>query len=333
MAIKDLSNRRRLPRAGTIRLGVKKKHEKSGVEYPVEVDHFVVPPLVEEQYGSKPKELIVMFPVESEDVFFPQFYNCYGKGILLCRGDGEEGTFWNFEKGDFDTRKCPCEKLEKGECRAVGRLQFLLPEIREAVGVYQIATSSKNSIIDINSGIDFVRGIVGRVAMIPLVLKREPIETHRIEGKNIKIGKHYTMKLSLGMSLAEIQRLGQIPPTRILLPPPDESQPEDLFPPNGHATDEIKAEIEEQEKASEQEEALQETKKAWTPTEDKEMFQLESDLQLTLERYAELGGIISRNQGKGLKTKSDFKKTIDFYRSRIKELEKGQSRLPGMEGK
>ena len=46
---------------------------------------------------------------------------------------------------------------------AVAALQFLLPEVKEAVGVWQISTSSKNSIIDINSGIDFVRSIAGRV--------------------------------------------------------------------------------------------------------------------------------------------------------------------------
>ena len=312
MPIEGLSNRRRLPRAGTIRLGIKKIHEKSGKEYPCEVEHFVCPHLVQMKYGPEPKELVIMFPVEDELIFFPQFYNCYGKGILLCRGDGVEGTFWNFEKGDFDQRKCPCEKLEKNECRPVGRLQFLLPEIKEAVGVWQINTSSKNSIIDINSSIDFVRGIIGRVAMIPLVLKREPIETHRIEGKDIKTGKHYTMKISLGMSLVDLQKLGQIPPTRVLLPAPDETVPEDLFPPNGHATDEEKAEIEE----AETEEP--------TGADIDDLKALKDELSDILKMYRDFGGILTEKEEERLDAAvqvEDYTKAIDYFKKKATKLQ------------
>ena len=313
MPIEGLSNRRRLPRAGTIRLGIKKIHETSKKEYPCEVDYFVCPHLVQLKYGPEPKELVVMFPVEDEMIFFPQFYNYYGKGILLCRGDGIEGTFWNFEKGDFDKRECPCENLENNKCRPVGRLQFLLPEIKEAVGVWQINTSSKNSIIDINSSIDFVRGIVGRVAMIPLVLKREPIETHRIEGNNIKTGKHYTMKISLGMSLVDIQRLGQIHPTRVLLPPPDETVPEDLFPPNGHATDEEKAEIKEAE--------IEETKESNESLATEEQKEELSDV---LRMYRDLEGILTEKEEERLDaaaTVEDYTKAVDYFKKKINKLQ------------
>lgn len=312
MPINELSNRRRLPRAGTIRLGIKKKHEKSGKEYPVEVNYFVCPHPIQQAYGPEPKELPIMFPVEDELIFFPQFYTCYGKGILLCRGDGIEGRFWNFDKGDFDIRKCPCEKLEKNECKPVGRLQFLLPEIKGATGVWQINTSSKNSIIDINSGIDLVRGIVGRVAMIPLILKREPIETHRIEGKDIKKGTHYTMKLDLGVSLMEVQKLGQIPPTRALLPPADEAVPEDLFPPNGHATDEEKAEIEE----AEIEEA----------TEDLATDEKKEELRDILRMHNDFGGKLTEKEEERLDvatTTEDYDKAIDYFKKKINKLQPG----------
>jgi len=307
-----LSNRRRLPRAGTIRLGIKKKSEKTGKEYPFEVDYFVCPPSIQQIYGPEPKELPIMFPVEDELIFFPQFYNCYGKGILLCRGDGIEGRFWNFDKGDFDTRECPCEKLVQNECRPVGRLQFLLPEIKGATGVWQINTSSKNSIIDINSGIDFVRGFVGRIAMIPLILKREPIETHRIEGTDIKKGTHYTMKLDLGVSLVEIQRLGLIPATRALLPPPDETVPEDLFPPNGHAPDEEKAEIEE----AEAEEAIEA---------DDESFQAAKDeLSDTLRMYRDFDGKLTEKEEErldALTTLKDYTIAIDYFKKKVTKLQ------------
>lgn len=232
MPIEGLTNRRRLPRAGVIRLGIKAK--KDGKEYPKETDYFVCPPEVQAKYGKEPKRMVIMFPVEDDLMFFPQFYKRYGNSVLLCKGDGITAHGWNFKTGGLEELKCPCSKLEEGGCKQIAILQFMLPEVEESAGVYQIATSSKNSIVDINSGIDIVRGIAGRVAMIPLILKRDEIKTHRVEGTEIKTGKHWTMKISLAMPLVKIQQLAQRPPSMALLPPAiDETVPEDLYPEDG----------------------------------------------------------------------------------------------------
>lgn len=333
--IKGLSDRRRLPRAGVIRLGVKEVSKKSKKEYPVEVDYFVCPPLVEERYGERPKELIIMFPVESEQVFFQQFYKCYGKGILLCRGDGENGTYWDFDKGDFATRKCPCKKLDEGKCKPIGILQFLLPEVKEAVGVWQISTSSKNSIVDINSGIDFVREVAGRAAMIPLLLKREPMKTHRIEGTSIKKGTHYTMKLSLGMSLAEIQKLGQLPPARALLPMPDESQESanDLFPEKGFKPSE---EAEDngamaQEPEEEKEAPTKEEQNAALVPDVKDAEKKLGELR---EEFVKLGGVISMETAEKISkfdTVEQFRAEVDRMQDAIdaKKLKLAQKKKEG----
>jgi hypothetical protein len=60
-------------------------------------------------------------------------------------------------------------------------------------GVYQITTSSFNSIIDIQSGLDYVQAMVGRFAFISLQLKRIPTITHH----NEKRQTHYTIQLTL----------------------------------------------------------------------------------------------------------------------------------------
>lgn len=307
--IKGLSDRRRLPRAGIIRLGIKKKHAQSGNEYPSETDFFVCPPLVQEVYGDKPKKMIVMFPVEDETMFFQQNYKRYGHGILLCRGDGETAVCWDFDKGGFREQKCPCEKLESGDCKPVGILQFLLPEIKESVGVWQISTSSKNSIIDINSGIDFVRGVAGRVAMIPLILKRDPLEIHRIEGNNIKKGKHFTLKLSLGMSLVEIQKLAQRSPAQALLPsPPDETQEavEDLFPKDGFAPDEEKRKEEVTEPIPELEGET-----------EKNIQRAKELLDELMKEYVTLGGKISFETAEKIQKFTSFKE----YSAEIERLQ------------
>jgi len=194
--IKQLSSIRRLPRAGIIRLGVRVKTGKkckcggknksclvcmgTGIIHrPKETSYFVVPPKVQEVYGQEPKKLKILIPVEDEEVFFKQFYYSYGKGFLLCKGDGEEAVYWDFDKGDYQTRKCPCEKLEQGKCSQTGILQFILPDVEESAGVWQITTHSRNSIIDINSGIDYVRGIAGRIAFVPLWLVRDEIGNYK----------------------------------------------------------------------------------------------------------------------------------------------------------
>jgi len=232
MPIKNLSEIRRLPRLGKIQLGIKKKHA-SGSEYPSEVDYFVVPPEVEAIYGKESKELKIMFPVENQDVFFQQWLKSYGFNLLKCKGDGQVALTWDEEKGGMKEIPCPCEKIELGECKRVGILQFLLPDVPGA-GVWQITTSSRNSIIDLNSGIDYIRSLCGRVRMIPLILRRTETEIQRIENGKPKKGKHYTLSLDLdNISLRQLQASALIPPERAFLPPPDESKDDLFFPPAG----------------------------------------------------------------------------------------------------
>ena len=322
MPINGLTNKRRLPRAGVIRLGIKKVHEKTKKEYPEEVDYFVCPELVQKIYGSEPKSLVVMFPVENEEVFFQQFYRRYGNGILLCKGDGVEAHAWDFDKGGLKKIDCPCKLLEGGDCKAVGNLQFLLPEVEEAAGVWQVNTSSKNSIIDLNSGIDFIRAVAGRIAMIPLLLKREEISTLRVEDKELKRGRHYTMKLSLeGTSLKKLQLMGKIKPTEILLPAPDESQPEDLFPVNG-----FKPEGEDEEKKPvEQEKKAKDAAKEKAAFEKAELVKAGHDLEALLKGYQELGGKIREKQAARigeLQTKAEIDKAVEFFTLKKQALEK-----------
>jgi len=208
------------------------------IHRPKETDYFVCPEKVQAVYGKEPKKLKILIPVEDEEIFFRQYYYSYGKGFLLCKGDGEDAVYWDFDKGDYQTRKCPCEKLEAGKCSQTGILQFILPEVEESAGVWQITTHSRNSIIDINSGIDFTRNIAGRIAFVPLWLVREEIQTQKMDKKGAIKGKHWTMKFSRDVSLKKLQEAGQIPPERFFLPMPDESRVAGLLPANGESGEE-----------------------------------------------------------------------------------------------
>lgn len=252
MAIKNLSEIVRLPRAGKIRLGVKKKNAQ-GKEYPSEVDYFILDPETPTEserkriidafhslYGEQPKEIKIMIPLNDRDVIFSQFYKRYGSSTLLkCKGDGVEAVCSAEEyaqglevlgKTDLGLPKvaclgkeCPYQK--KRECSRVGTLQVLLPELPGA-GVWQITTGSYGSIININSCLEYVKVVAGRFNMIPLLLQRRETEMMH-EGKKTK---HYTLHIDMGFALADIQRLARVDSTKIMLelPEPDISQ-EDIY--------------------------------------------------------------------------------------------------------
>lgn len=247
MAIKNLSDIRRLPRLGNIRLGIKVK-TKTGKFYPKEVDYFILDPstpsdeenlnLINEfttLYGGKPKQIKIMVPLADREKFFPQNYKRYGSSTSLkCIGDGETAICINpeFAKGldqigetetgqirvDCHGPNCIYAEDGKGnkECSAVGILQILLPELTGA-GVWQISTGSFHSIVNLNSCLDYITAVCGRFHMLPLILERRPQEI-LYKGKK---AVHYIMQINMNFKLSDIQRVAQIDPSKIMLQLPD----------------------------------------------------------------------------------------------------------------
>ena len=196
MPIKGISEVRRMPRVGKVRLGVKDVSAKSGNEYPKAVDYFVVnfDQSTQEQaaenfhavYGEYPRALDIMFPTDEPEMFFQQWRLRYGSGTgLICKGDGETAQEVNRETGEMIDIECygdECEWHKKKHCKPVGRLQFLLPKVAP-VGIWQLDTSSWNSIVQLNSAIDLLARLRGgRVGMVPLTLIVKPKDV-QVEGK------------------------------------------------------------------------------------------------------------------------------------------------------
>lgn len=237
--IKGVSDLRRLPRLGKIRLGIKKL-SRSGQEYPVEADCFVCPPEVQKVYGEKPKELRIMFPVDDATQIFPQAYKWYGANAgLKCKGDGETAIrrWADLEEplrqeigGQHDDNElveiaCRCFRLESGECSEKGNLMVILPDVNLG-GVYQIDTGSFYNIVELNSTIDYLKALLGRIALIPLTLRREAVEIP-FQGKK---RTHHLLKLIFSGDLATVQRIREqtrwLPSPRFELPEPMEDGPE-----------------------------------------------------------------------------------------------------------
>ena len=239
MAIKGVSEVVRLPRLGKIRLGVKRENS-TGTPYPSPTDYFVCPDEVRKVFGEKPKELRIMFPTEDESQWAGQHLKCYSASRgLICRGDGEvavarvdikTGEIATKEAGQTELREITCNPdscahYQRGQCRKVMNLQFLLPDC-PGFGVYQLDTSSFYSMVNINSMVKLIRGICQRISMIPLSLKlvEQQVQPH---GSRKTV---HVLSLAAPYSLAEIQKYAQTPPGQVLLPPPDSEAPDDLFP-------------------------------------------------------------------------------------------------------
>lgn len=188
-------------------------------------------------YGEKPKELDIIFPVE---LWPEQWYKAYSASRgLVCKGDGKQATaLVDPATGKFATAASPsvelteigcdtdsCGLYEKGQCHRIMNLQFIIPKVK-ALGVWQLDTGSVNSIININSSLDLIRGITGRISMIPMKLVVEPQEA-QVEGKKKTI---HVLKLVVERSFNELVELPSLPRASVLLPSSDTEAPDDLYP-------------------------------------------------------------------------------------------------------
>lgn len=199
--INGLSNRRRYPIIGKIRLGIRVLG-KNGWN-PVETPYFVVPKEVQQAYGEKPVELDVMFPSNNPDLIFPQSLRWYGNSLgLKCIGNKKQAQRLNERTFKFEPRECPCDLLERGECSERAQLLVILPKISMA-GLYQIDVGSSNSMIDINSYFDWMNTHIGRFAMIQLKLRRVPRQmVHKGQPRT-----HYPLTLRFDDSPADVGEL------------------------------------------------------------------------------------------------------------------------------
>lgn len=246
MGIKGVSDIRRFPRAGKIRLGYRQESAKSGRLYPAKADHFVWPAEYErtlsDLFGDECRELDILFPVEDPEIVASQYYRRYSKdpsregaGRLVCRGDGETASFFDRETGEIAEIEClgtDCEAYRDSKCKRTMFLQFIIPQLIE-LGVWQLDTSSFHSIVNVNSGIEYIRAVTGgRFAMVPLKLRLAPREVFPPDVGRTTI---YVLELALAPGALARSAAAPVPGAGPVyaLPGPDEvgrEAPDDLYP-------------------------------------------------------------------------------------------------------
>ena len=266
MPIKGLSENRRLPRVGKLHLGI--KVEKDGKTYPKAVDYIVCRETLTNGdpnphynnfvavFGQQPRAIRIMFPLDDEEQVLSQYYRCYSKTRgLVCKGDGEvanrmidaeTGDLANRDSKAVEWKNVPCQgtgcpDYVSKRCREIMNIQFMIPEL-PGIGIWQLDTSSINTIKNLNGAVTFIKGIYKRLSFIPLILQMEQIEVTPEDGKKKKV---WVLNLTTPTNLADSARLAAQSTTqllaamgpKLLLPAPDDETPDLLAPdadsPNG----------------------------------------------------------------------------------------------------
>ncbi len=221
--IHGLSEKRRIPRLGRIRLGVMIK-EAGKRDHPTATDHFVITEAIRKavmddripeleiarqswctcKHGEGPKALPVMLPTNAIDQLFPQNYRMYKRAGLWCGGDGQVARRWNSE-GKLEERACPCEFLESGECGAEATLSITLPDV-PGIGVWQITTGNYKTIVNLNTQLEDLALAFQGLRGIPLILRLEPQESQRwdAERKEMVRTTIHCMRLDAEISMRQI---------------------------------------------------------------------------------------------------------------------------------
>ena len=239
--IRGLSERRRLPRLGKVKLGVM-VHEPGKKPFPRAAEHFVVTEEVAKVFGERPIELSILFPVDDAEKLFPQSLKMYRSAGLWCAGDGSVARRWT-DTGELKEIACPCPYLESGECGPTATLNFLLPDV-PGIGVWQLTTSSQRSIVSLNTTLEQFSRLFGGLAGIPFSLKLEPESIQRFDEKAKRMVKQTLriLRLDSPLTIRQIvdwrQKAGK--PVEALMPAPwpeDESGAQPVAAPAASAHD------------------------------------------------------------------------------------------------
>jgi hypothetical protein len=252
MPIHGLTDKRRWSRVGKVRIGEKGVSERTGKEYPKKLDYFLFDPYepvpagllesIKEKYGERPQELTICLPAEDSDIVFSQYYKCYNANGLICKGDGQcaerigqSGTWKDSMQVDCPSPEHCDFALSRGMhgkpgCKQVASLQFFMPDL-PGYDIWQIDTSSFNSIVNINTKLDVMRRILGKISFIECTLVVRPQEAHNPDdGKKITI---YVLDINVPHSIRDaglVKQLGMSGAPMEALPAPIEDKaPDDLY--------------------------------------------------------------------------------------------------------
>lgn len=178
---------------GKIKIGMKgeSKQGKYGGNFrmPTKLDHFIVTTTAKNREGDFIKDEEIMAAIgenctsipirllyDDPELNFPTSYAHYDSAACKCRGDGV-----NARTADGKIIPCDpetCQAAIDKKCKPNGVLSVLLEDAPTVGGVYKFRTTSWNSIRNILTSMEFIKGLTGGMLKgIPLTLTVRPKTT------------------------------------------------------------------------------------------------------------------------------------------------------------
>lgn len=204
MPIKGLTDRGlAFPEIGQIRKGAKKTESKPGADLTYFRVEFGDGPADQESarvflatYGPQPREIRIILPFDEIDRMWDAWLEGYVAGRMVARADGDKYQYLvssdgslvvkngvdvktNMERPYIDGQPCYWYTNTRGErvpvyCKPSGRLKVIIPELARAAYL-TVLTTSIHDIGNISQQLEAFRQLNnGRIAGIPLVLRRRP---------------------------------------------------------------------------------------------------------------------------------------------------------------
>lgn len=164
-----------LPEAGRIKIGDKKKSEKSGKDYPVSLDYFRATGTFANHFhklfGDKPDKITIVFISDDLASSCNEEFACWENGKRWGYGDGENFTVWDSTKKDYVQVSKDSPLLKGKQWDIMLTLRFVIPELKGILGHWVFTTKgSKTTIPSIVQSFDFIKERVGTVAGVPFEL-------------------------------------------------------------------------------------------------------------------------------------------------------------------
>lgn len=181
-----------LAECGKIKIGKKGEIKESArgnqFRLPEKIDHFLITTMdkvnddfspdtyIMKKLGDNCREIPVRLPYDDPSLNFPTSYAYYDSAACKCRGDGFIALTADGETVECNPETCPYVKDKK--CKPNGVLSLILDDAPRVGGVYKFRTTGWNSINNIFSSMEFIRGLTnGLLAGLPLMLTLTPKHT------------------------------------------------------------------------------------------------------------------------------------------------------------
>jgi len=154
------------------------------------------------KYGPQPTEINIILPFNEIERCWDAWLEAYTAGRMVARSDGEKFTYLvDTKTGEIKVKGGePVTPYNEGQivghdyqnkpvkCRPVGRLKVIIPELARAAYL-TVMTTSVHDIANISAQLEAFKTLNGgRIAGIPLVLRRRPkmISTPGEKGQRVR---------------------------------------------------------------------------------------------------------------------------------------------------